>query len=372
MKDGFYKLSGWKFASLAAILAAWAPDFARAQMVTPDQCSPLKDKKVLVLPGNGHDQPRNATLNNLRAMATQVGFTIKADGNPLALTDALLNEYDIIVFNYFFNTQSNSYFPQASRDAFMRWLKKGKKGYVGYHTSGANEWDANEWRAYQDSVTGMRYALHGSGTPTGTVSRTTDPEVLAHPIMKGLPATFTGSDEWYEYKTDSKIFDPAWNWNIMYYLTSVSSPRSPGPPNHPAAWFREDNLGTRFFYAIFIHTQDGANSDFFKSILLRALEYVAGPTPAGYPSPCVTSISTPGGAAATQPGLSFITNNRQLRVELDGDYKMSIWSPEGRELFSLEGSGKKTYSPAPLRNPGLYFINIQTATRTFTQKIMVY
>lgn len=355
---------------LVSLTLAAAPGLA--QMVAPDPCSPLKEKKVLVLPGNDHDGPRTATLNNLKGFATQVGFTIKADGNALTLTDEVLNGYDIIVFNYFFNTQNPSFFPQTSKDAFMRWLKKGKKGYVGYHTSGANEWAANEWRNYQDSVTGMRYALHGSGTPTGTVEKTKDAEVLASPIMRGLPTTYTTSDEWYEYNTDSKIFQPAWNWKIMYYLASVSSPRSPGPPNHPAAWFREDESGTRFFYSIFIHTQDGANSDFFKSVLLRALEYVAGPTPSGYPSPCVTSISSEGAAAATRPGLSFVTTNRELRVELDGDYQLSIRSPSGKEIFSLFGSGKKTYSPTPFRDPGLYVVKIETKARNYIQKIMIY
>lgn len=343
-----------------------------AQMVTPDQCSPLKEKKVLVLPGNGHDGPRNATLTNLRNMATQVGFTIKADGNALTLTDQVLAEYDIVVFNYFFGTQTTSNFPQAAKDAFMRWLKKGKKGYVGYHTSGANEWATNEWRDYQDSVTGMRYALHGSGTPTGTVTKTTNTDVLAHPIMKGLPNTFTGADEWYEYNTDSKIFIPAWNWKIMYYLTSVASPRSPGPPNHPAAWFREDPNGTRYFYSIFIHTQDGANSDFFKSVLLRALEYVAGPTPPNYPSPCVTTISSPGAAAATQPGLAFITSGRELRVDQEGAYRVSIWNADGKHLETLEGAGSRSFFPSAFAKQGLYVVTVDNGARRFTQKFLIY
>jgi type 1 glutamine amidotransferase len=354
---------------LAALLltAVMAP----AQMVTPDECSPLKERKVLVLPGNGHDGPRNATLTNLKALADKVHFTIKADGNALTLTDAVLNDYDIVVFNYFFRTQDPAVFPQASKDAFMRWLKKGKKGYVGYHTSGANEWSVAEWRDYQDSVTGMRYALHGEGTPSGTVEKTKDAAVLAMPIMKGLPASYTTSDEWYEYNTDSKIFDPAWKWKIMYNLASVAAPRSPAPPNHPAAWFREDEKGTRYFYATFIHTQDGANSDFFKSVLLRALEYVAGPTPESYAS-CVTAIQSPGAAKSLNPGLAFITTSRELRVDLDGAYRLSVFSPKGRALYTVDGAGRKSYHPAPFAKPGLYVVKVTDAARSYVRKIMVY
>ena len=75
---------------------------------------------------------------------------------------------------------------------------------------------------------------------------------------------------------------------------------------------------------------------------------------------------------ATQPGLSYVTTNRELRVDLDGSYRLSIWSPAGKELFSLAGSGRKGYHPAPFREPGLYVVKSATPTRNYVQKIMVY
>ena len=85
----------------------------------------------------------------------------------------------------------------------------------------------------------MRYALHGSGTPQGNIEITKDASVLALPIMKGLTPSFSAVDEWYEYETTSKIFDPAEGWKMMYYLTNTAAiSRSPAAPNHPVAWFR--------------------------------------------------------------------------------------------------------------------------------------
>jgi hypothetical protein len=357
--------------ALALGLATLTQFEVHAQSVALDECSPLKDRKVLLLPGNGHDDVRNVTLTTLRTIATRVGFTM-TNGNPLALTDAVLNDYDIIVFNYFFETNKEAVFPKTSKDAFMRWLKKGKKGYLGYHTSGANEWAADEWRSYQDSVTGMRYALHGAGTPSGTVDLNKDPAIQAMPIVKGLPATFTANDEWYEYTTDSKIFKPEWNWKILYNLSKVAGPRSPEPPNHPAAWFREDEKATRFFYSIFFHTLDGANSDFFKSVLLRALEYVAGPTPAtGYPASCGPVAVAPSPQEKFKEPISYMAG-RQLKVDLADDYNISIWTQEGRRLGSLSGNGKRTYEMPAIRIPGLYIIKIESNSGIHVRKIMAY
>ena len=61
-----------------------------------------------------------------------------------------------------------------------------------------------------------------------------------------------------------------------------------------------------------------------------------------------------------------------LRFELEGDYRLSVLSPSGRELSSLHGSGRKSYRPRPFRDPGLYLVRIETRGRNYLQKIMIY
>jgi type 1 glutamine amidotransferase len=344
---------------LTAALAAAPP--AVAAVVDPGSCSTLKDKKVLVLPGNSNYQSMAATLQNLKTMAAKVPFS-KTVGDPLKLSDAVLAGYDIIVFNYFFKTQSSEVFPDSCKAAFMRWLKLGNKAYVGYNTSGANEWSRDEWRDYQDSVTGMRFALHGSGTPQGRVEATADSAVLASPIMQGLPDHLSMSDEWYEYQLDSKIFDPAMNWKFMYYLANAQAiNRSPPSPNHPVAWFRTDGNGTRYFYTTMGWSPDFVNGDFFKSLLLRALEFGAG-------YDCSTAIANSNAGGKT--GL-HVTVNRELRVDLDGAYRMSVWSPVGRRLLAAEGSGGRSFSLASIQRKGLCVVKIDTKSGSFTRKILI-
>jgi hypothetical protein len=351
----------------AAALAFATGQAAEAQVVAPNPDSPLKTKRVMVLEGGNttgdHAQARDNTYRNLQAMATQIGFTL-SKGDPKTLNATILNNVDILVFNYFFETQLNTVFPQAGRDAFMAWLKKGGKGYVGYHTSGANQWP-NEWPAYQDSVTLMRYDLHGSGIPQGTVNKTTDPAIANSWMMAGLPATFNAIDEWYEYAAESKVFDNTFNVKVWYNLANAQALNRKPFPNHPVAWSREDAVKSRYFYATFVHTGAGANTDWFKGVILRALEYVSG-------DPISSPIKANGDGILTNRGLSYITNSRALQVDLMDDYELSVWSTEGRQVYSIRSYGKATFAPPPFRNPGLYTVRLESRSGSFVQRIMVY
>ena len=364
MKEGRLQLGR----VLGAIALSLLP--AAAQMVAPNPLSPLKTKKVMVLEGGSisgdHLAARTATYATLGGFSTQVGFTL-VKGNPLNLTDADLNSVDILVFNYFFETQTATAFPDASKQAFQRWLLKGNKGYVGYHTSGANEWLKNEWTWYQDNVTMMRYALHGTGTPQGTVVRTTDPAILSMPVMQGLPATFSAQDEWYAFDATSKVLDPASGCKVMYSLSNAQAlDRQPYEPNHPVAWVREDAVKTRYFYSTFIHFQDGANSTWFKSILLRALEYVSG-------DPESTPILTQGHAAtATLKNLAYITNTKSIDVNLEGKYRLIVLKPNGETVYTASAAGKRTFAPPAFARPGIYLIKVESAARNLSQRILIY
>ena len=121
-----------KYSRLASAWLLLAALSAQAAPVEPNPSSPLKTKKVLVLSvdaDQGHAPAKNASLSHLQALAAKVPFSLTV-GNPLNLTDAGLAAYDILVFNYFFETQLAAVFPEASKTAFMNWLKKPGKGWL--------------------------------------------------------------------------------------------------------------------------------------------------------------------------------------------------------------------------------------------------
>jgi type 1 glutamine amidotransferase len=351
----------WMVMLMALWLGAVA---ASAQMVTPNPLSPLKSKKVMVLEGGtqgSHGPARDATWANLQAMAKDVGFTI-IKGDPKNLTDAVLAPYDILVFNFFFETQLETTFPQKSKDAFIAWLKKGNKGYVGYHTSGANEYLKNEWTWYQENVTSMFYGLHGSDIPQGNVTKTTDATVLSQPIMQGLPASFSAIDEWYEYDKESPLFTQC---KVMYYLSNAQAINRSPFPVHPVAWYHEDAAHTRYFYSTFAHNLDAVNTTWFKSIILRALEYVSG-------DPGTPILSAQGAAAATLKNVAYATGSRELTVDLPGKYRLSVFTPKGALLYRTAGEGARTFAPPAFAKPGMYLVKVESREAKITQRILIY
>lgn len=359
-----------KWGKRMGLVIAWAMlgvSFTLGAVAVPNPNSPLKTKKVLVLTGGqlqDHGPAKDATLTNLQAFAAKVPFSLTI-GDPKTLTDAYLAGFDIIVFNYFFETQLTTVFPDAAKKAFTDWLLKPGKGWVGYHTSGANEYAKAEWTWYQENVTGMRYALHGNGTPEGIIAKTTDAAIAALPFMDGVPATFTAQDEWYDFTPESKVFTDG--SKVLFYLSNASSmvpPRQPSPI-HPVAWIRQDAVGTRYFYTPFGHTLAGANSDWFKSIILRALEYVSG-------DPVTLSLTPKTESNVLSATPTRFAAGQALPVDIPGKYNLSVWSPEGRLLASVNGEGKGSYSLAPLKNRGNYFLTLASKSAKISQRLEIF
>ncbi len=334
---------------------------AQAQMVAPNPLSPLKSKKVLVLEGTaaGHEASKLAAWTNLQTMQTAVGFTLEK-GDATKLTAAMLAKYDIIVFNYFFHTELPDQFPDAAKNAFIGWLKLPHKGYVGYHTSGANEWSKAEWPWYQDNVTSMRYIVDHPDIPEGTITKTTDPAVLSNPILKDLPASYTAKDEWYQFDTLGTTYPQI---KPIYFLQNAKALNRAPYPTHPAAWYREDAAGTRYFYSICFHEPVAVNTPFFRSLILRALEYVSGDP---------TTITIKDVAVTPKDNISFVTESSELNVTLDEPYKITVWSPQGVQLYSANGEGKSAFEISSLRNPGFYIVNLETKAQKYSQRILVY
>jgi Trehalose utilisation len=345
--------------ALGVILAA----SAACALVPPNTTSLLAGKRILVIDGthSSHADARTAMtakLNQIRtAVQTAAGatFTMTQATNP----PTSLANFDIIVFNYWFDNNNTSF--AAFQSAFQTWIRSGNKGWVGYHTSGANE--NNEWNWLRDSVTSMRYILHSVAAQTGKVGKTANQAVLALPIMQALPDSFSGQDEWYEFATTAPTWPQA---QVMYYLNeaSLATPLSTPMNPHPMAWFRQDERGNRFFYTPLIHAAAGVNStqgnDFFPSLVLRALEYVA-----GYQS---TSIRLNG--KGLHGGNSWMHVDRQgLVVESEEPYRLEIFSMDGKRLHAAGGVGGERHSHLFAR-PGFYVVKMATRSATLTQRVL--
>jgi type 1 glutamine amidotransferase len=344
------------------------PMVAFTAVVAPNVNSLLKTKRVLVVEatnwnGTSHSDAKKAGLANLNLIKAEVGITnLTVMDDVENMTFNALNNFDIIVFNYVFNSQMAV--GKSFETAFKQWLGAGNKGFVAYHTSGANE--ATEWPWYRDSVTSMTYHKHSDAAQGGRIFMARDAVVKSDPLLAGLDTSFSGDDEWYSFDfPPTKPAAKTWaQCKVLYYMDESSAKLSDPMGVHPMAWSREDFRKNRFFYSSFIHSDAGAKSDFFHGMILRAMEYVAGYN--------TTPISSHGNSILTVKKLSYITNNRALKVEQSGQYRLSIHSPKGTMLYFVEGNGAKVYTPPTFENPGLYIVKLESNSIKVSQRILVY
>lgn len=356
---------------LAVVALALSALPSPGEPVAPNPKSLLRSKKVLVVQatnwnGDSHLGAKANALAVLNKIKAEAGIpTLTVADNVEAYTAADLAPYDIIVFNYVFNSQYAVGKPFET--AFKTWLASGNRGWMGYHSSGANE--PGEWPWYRDSVTVMRYHVHTVAAQPGKMYITTDAAIKALPVLQGMDASFTGTDEWYDFDLPPRApAPPLWaDCKVTYYLDETSLATAPTRPMnpHPMSWIREDGKKNRFYYSAFVHSDQGASSDFFHSSLLRGLEYLAGYDTA-------LSISSGGNPIRNHPDLAYVTGNRELHVDAAGPHSLEILSTQGKVLERLEGSGPRAYRPAAFAKAGVYCVRYRGRGVRYSQRILVY
>jgi hypothetical protein len=184
-----------------------------------------------------------------------------------------------------------------------------------------------------------------------------------------MDSAFTGTDEWYDFDLPPRAPAPAlWaDCHVTYYLdesTLAITPTRPMNP-HPMSWYREDARKNRFYFSLFIHSDQGSSSDFFHSSLLRGLEYLA-----GYDT--TASVTSGGNSIRDRLGLTYVTGSRELRVEAPGPHKLEILSAQGKRLERMEGEGPRAYRPSAFAKAGVYCVRYQGQGARYAQRILVY
>lgn len=357
-----------------------------AQVVEPNPTSKITSKRILVLdgPSSSHSNARAAATVQLQTIKEKLGFQMVI-GDHNEVDEDYLADFDILIFNYYFRSETAS---AVFKSAVRIWYESGGKGYIGYHTSGANE--PGEWDWYRDYVTSMRYDSHSGGVQHGTMFKTDDLDVLNSPIMEGLPDEFSGTDEWYDFEYGITFEDA----NVMYNLDESTLEKPLGRPMdpHPMAWYREDDVGSRYFYTGIVHTVAGAESDFFQSLLIRALEWVAGYEEAevpGCPDPayrefletrtsddqslCVT-LGINDQASVKGDYLNFIRNRNSISVSISntGGYKAILTKINGEKVQSekLYNRKKMTLNTSNL-DRGIYVWQINRSGKLIGHKMFL-
>src|SRR5918999_4626256 len=266
---------------LAAAVVAVAAALLSA---APAPAAPLE--RVLVFSETAafrHDSiPAGITAINELGAAN--GFAVDATEDSTAFNDANLAQYDAVVFL----STTGDVLTDEEQAAFERFIQAGN-GYVGIHAASDTEYS---WDWYGDLV-GAYFASHPPGTPTAAI----DVEDAAHASTSPVPARWTRTDEWYNYKPPAAgasaagDYSPRDDVHVLATLdesTYAEQDGSAEADDHPIAWCSNFDGGYSW-YTGGGHTSESYAEPQFRAHILGGIRSVTDLAGAGCGEQRVTS-----------------------------------------------------------------------------------
>lgn len=225
--------------------------------------------KVLALYENSghHLAYSKAAIKWLNQQAKANNFKVDYIQNTETITDSLLNQYRVFIqLDY----PPYSWTPRAAA-AFTKYIDEGKGGWVGFHHATLlGDFDGFKmWQWFSDFMGGIKFKNYIATFASGQVNV----ENKQHPVMKGVPSSFTiAKEEWYTYNQSPRP-------NVQV-LASVDEKSYQPKTNitmgdHPVVW-TNPHVKARNIYIFMGHSPDLFNSEAYKQLFKNAILYTAG------------------------------------------------------------------------------------------------
>ncbi|WP_220503934.1 ThuA domain-containing protein [Microbispora sp. H13382] len=197
-----------------------------------------------------------AGIQAIRDLGAANNFTVTATEDSTAFTTSNLAQFKAVVFL----STTGDVLNDAQQTAFASYVDGGG-GYVGVHAAADTEYD---W-PYYGRLVGAWFNSH----PAIQQARVKT-EDATHPATTGLPATWTRTDEWYNYRTN-----PRSTTHVLQTLDETSYSGGNMGGDHPITWCHPQASG-RSFYTGLGHTIESYAEANFRTLLLGAIRYAAG------------------------------------------------------------------------------------------------
>ncbi|MEU4144230.1 ThuA domain-containing protein [Streptomyces parvulus] len=264
-----------------------------------------------------------AGVDALGELGGQGGFTVTATEDAAAFTPSGLSQYEAVVF---LNT-TGDVLDDAQQAAFETYVDSGG-GFVGVHSAADTEYD---W-PYYGRLVGAHFARHPA-----VQQATLTNEDRTHPATAHLGATWTRTDEWYDYRAN-----PRAGVRVLQSLEESTYSGGGMGDDHPITWCHGQGEG-RSFYTGLGHTAQSYGDPAFRSLLLGAVRYAAGQAPADCsPSGAAESVeaeSYTAGSGVQAAAHAAASGGQTLGHIDDGDWAgYSGVSTEGARTFSAKVS----------------------------------
>jgi cytochrome c len=222
------------------------------------------DFRVLVFTktsGFRHDSiPKGVAL--IRSLGTSHGFDVDSTGDASRFTRKTLAGYRVVVF---LNT-TGDVLNRRQQAALEGYVRNGG-GWVGVHSAADTEYG---WPFYGTLLGGGAWFVSHPEIQAATI----DVERATHPSTSHLPATFSFTDEWYNFRRS-----PRGSVRVLLSIDETSyEPGSGAMGDHPIAWFHLVNKG-RGWYTNLGHRPETYDDPTFALHLLGGIGWAAGRAP---------------------------------------------------------------------------------------------
>ncbi|MFE9607225.1 ThuA domain-containing protein [Streptomyces sp. NPDC006012] len=249
--------------ALALTCALAAP--AGAAQAAPDRQAASFDVLVFSKTAGFRHDAIPAGISTLQSLGQQNDFTVTATEDAGAFTPANLAGYEAVVFL----STTGDVLGDSQQSALQSYVDGGG-GFLGVHAAADTEYD---W-PYYGQLVGAWFKSHPAIQQA--VVKTED---RTHPATAHLGATWTRTDEWYNYRTN-----PRANVHVLQSLDESSYTGGEMSGDHPITWCHAQG-GGRSFYTGLGHTTESYSDPAFRSLLLGAVRYTAGQAPGNCAAP---------------------------------------------------------------------------------------
>lgn len=230
--------------------------------------NPHRQKVLVLMEGRGQHVPfTDAGVRWLADEGRKLNFSITVANTARNITEAYLAEFALVIQLDF----PPYTWPDEAQVAFIKYVEEGRGAWIGFHHATLlGEFDGYPmWQWFSDFMGGIRYQNYIAALADGTVRV----EDAAHPVMKGLPASFIiPDDEWYTYDRS-----PRPNVHVLAHVDEDSyAPASDiKMGDHPVVWCNE-RMKARNVYFQMGHSPKLFGVEAFTTMFRNAIVWALG------------------------------------------------------------------------------------------------
>ncbi|WP_433209754.1 ThuA domain-containing protein [Dactylosporangium sp. CS-047395] len=241
----------------------------------------------------------------IQALGSANNFTVTATEDAGVFTSANLAQYQTVVFM----STTGDVLNDAQQSAFEAYIRGGG-GYVGVHAAADTEYG---WPFY-GTLVGAWFSSHPAIQQASVTV-----EDRAHPATAHLGATWTRTDEWYNYQSNPRA--------SAHVLASLNESSYSGGTmgDHPITWCKTIDAG-RSFYTGFGHTEESYTDPSFTALLLGAIRYTAKRVDADCSVPTGSSSVVQGESYASTGGVQIASHGPAVGGRTAGFIDNGDWA----------------------------------------------